>query len=126
MAEQNSSCGNCRTTLTAVVVVATFLLMSWLACKMVRTTTPAPLGADRAAARAADNVKIRAEGQDAIATYGNVDAVRGIVRLPVAEAMKLTVDGYKNAAQFRGELTARVEKATAAGPKPPEKKSEYE
>ena len=41
--------------------------------------------------------------------------------MPIAEAMKLTVQGYKNAGDFRSNIVTRVEKATAAAPKPPEK-----
>jgi hypothetical protein len=126
MAEQNSCCGQSKTCLTVVVVIATLLLMSFLVRQMVTRTTPAPLGVERANARATDNAKIRAEGQDALAQYGYVDSAKGIVRLPVAEAVKLTVDGYKQPAQFRADLSNRVEKATAAAPKPPEKPNQYE
>ena len=116
----------CKTALTVAVAVATLLLMVFIVREMIRYTTPAPLGGERAAARAKDNAEIRATGADALNNYGWVDQTKGIVRLPISEAMKVTVQGYKNAGEFRSNMLARLEKATAAGPKPPEKKNEYE
>jgi hypothetical protein len=122
MAEQSKS----RTALTVIVVLATILLVWFLVREMASYTKPAPVGAERAAARAKDNTDIRAAGENGLATYGYVDQAKGVVRIPIAEAMKMTVQGYRNAGQFRTDLLARVEKATAAAPKPPEKPNEYE
>ena len=123
---QNTNSGVGRIVVTVIVALATFLLMAFLVRQMVRYTAPAPLGADRGAARAKDNTQIRAEGAQTLSSYGYVEQPKGIVRVPIDEAMKLTVEGYKNAAQFRSNLLSRLDKATAAAPKPPEKPNEYE
>lgn len=122
MADQSKS----KTVLTVVVVLATLLLVAFLVQQMVSYTKPAPVNAARAATRAKDNADLRSASDSAQASYGYVDSAKGVVRIPVAEAMKLTVQGYKNAGDFRSNLVARVEKATAAAPKPPEKPNEYE
>jgi hypothetical protein len=117
----NSKC--CRTVITVVVVLATFLLMAFLVKQMVKITRPEPVGVARANERAVEGAKIRAEGVEKAGVWGYVDAPRGIVRLPVEEAVKLTLQGYQKPAAFKADLAARLEKASAAPPKP---KNEYE
>jgi len=48
------------------------------------------------------------------------------VRLPIAEAKKLALRDWQNPAAARSNLIARVEKATAAPPKAPEKPNPFE
>lgn len=112
-----------KLTIYVVVALATFLLMFFLVEQMVKVTQPAPIGAGRAAERADENAKIRAAGADALKNWGYADQPRGIVRLPIEEAMKLTVQGYQKPADFRADVLARVEKANVAPPKP---KNEFE
>ena len=116
----------CKTTIYAVAIIGSFLLVAFLVKQMIAYTHTAPVGAERGVARAADNAVIRAAGTEALKSWGYVDQAKGIVRVPVDEAMKLTVLGYQKPAAFRSDLVARVEKATAPGPKPPEKKNEFE
>lgn len=124
---QNDCCSSkCKNTAYIVAIVGSFLLVAFLVRQMVAYTRTAPVGAERGAARAADNAVIRAAGTDALKNWGYVDQAKGIIRVPVDEAMKLTVQGYQKPAAFRSDLVARVEKATAPGPKPPEKKNEFE
>ena len=124
---QNGCCSSkCKNTAYIVAIVGSFLLVAFLVKQMVAYTQTAPVGAERGVARAADNAVIRAAGADALKNWGYVDQAKGIVRVPVDEAMKLTVQGYQKPAAFRSDLVARVEKATAPGPKPPEKKNEFE
>jgi hypothetical protein len=122
MAEASKS----KTTVTVIIVAATLLLMAFLVNQMVKHTKPAPAGADRAAAREKDNAAIRQTDAQALTHYGWADQGRGIARLPIEEAMKLTVQGYQKPADFRKDLLTRVDKANVAPPKPPEKPSEYE
>lgn len=122
MAEQSKS----KTTVTVIAVVATLLLMAFLVNKMVSYTRPAALGADRGQAREKDNAVIRQEGSATMQSYGWADQARGVARLPVEEAMKVTVQGYQKPADFRKDLLTRVDKANVAAPKAPEKPSEYE
>jgi hypothetical protein len=122
MAEQSKT----KTVVTAIAVVATLLLVAFLVRQMVNYTTPAPVGADRAKARSKDNADIRADGVAKLGGYGYVNPANGIVRLPIEEGMKLTIQGYQNAGEFHKDLNARVEKATVAPPPPPQKPNEYE
>lgn len=121
---EESKC--CKTTVTVVVILATILLMAFLVRQMINYTRPAPVGADRAAARAKDNAQIRQDASAALHNYGWADQPKGIARLPIEEAMKLTIQGYQKPADFRKDLLTRVDKANVAPPKPPEKPSEYE
>ena len=115
--------GKGKMAITVVAVLATFLLMAFLVRQMVKVTQPAPVGANIGAARAEENAKIRAAGVDAAKNWGYSYQAQGMVRLPIEDAMKLTVQGYQNAAAFKTDLVARVEKATAPPPKP---KNDYE
>ena len=118
--------GKARLTVTVIAILASFLLVAFLVRQMVKVAQPAPVGVDRGAARAKDNADIRAVGANALDNWGYVDQAKGVVRLPIRDAMTITIQGYQNAGAFQSNLIARVEKATASAPKPPEKKSEYE
>jgi hypothetical protein len=116
---QVNQTGKSKLTVYVVAILATFLLMAFLVRQMMRYTNPTPVGADRGAARAKDNKDIRATGTAALNSYGYVgDPAKGVVRMPIEEAMKLTVQGYKDAAGFHSNLVSRVEKANVVPPKP--------
>jgi len=110
-------------TVAAVLVCLIFAALVW---KMRQYTTPAPLGAERAAERAKALAELRAAEANALDTVGWVDQAKGVVRLPIAEAMKLAERKWQNPAGARKDLIARVEKATALPPKAPEKPSAFE
>ena len=120
---QTTNSGKTMTVISALAILAAFLLLVFLVRQMTRLAQPPPVGAERALARAKDNAAIRAEGAAALQSWGYVDQSRGIVRLPIEDAIKLTVQGYHNSAAYRTDVLARVEKATAPPPKP---KNEYE
>ena len=120
----NSCCGRgCSVTAAVVIVCLIFAALVW---KMQQYTTPAPVGAERAAERAKALADLRAAEADALNNVCWVDPTKGLVRLPIAEALKLTEREWQNPAQARSNLFARVEKATALPPKAPEKPSAYE
>jgi hypothetical protein len=103
--------------------VGTLLLVGWLSW-MVALRTKAPgLDQARIELRRKNLAELRAENQAALTTYGWVDPSKGLVRLPVARAMELTLELWKDPAAGRSNLLGRLEKSTA---KPPEKPSEYE
>jgi hypothetical protein len=110
-------------TFAVVLVCLIFAALVW---KTRQYTTPAPLGAVRAAERAKALAEVRDADAQALNNVGWVDQAKGVVRLPIAEAMKLTESRAKNPAQARADLIARVEKATALPPKAPEKPSAFE
>ena len=118
--------GKVKLAITVVAILASFLLVAFLVRQMVRVARPAAVGSNRAEARAKDNADIRAAGASALQNWGYVDQGKGVVRMPIEEAMKATIQGYKSAGAFHSNLVARVEKATALPPKPPEPKNEFE
>ena len=120
----NSCCGRGFSVTAAVVIVC--LIFAALVWKMQQYTTPAPVGAERAAERAKALADLRAAEADALNNVGWVDPTKGLVRLPIAEALKLTEREWQNPAQARSNLFARVEKATALPPQAPEKPSAFE
>ena len=121
--ENVNNTSKCKRAIYVVSILGTFLLMAFLVMQMVKLTNPAPVGADRAAARAKDNAEIRAAGVNAANSWGYANQPNGIVRLPIDEAMKLTIQGYQQPAAFRTDVLARVEKASAP---PPKVKNEFE
>ena len=125
-ATENKDENNGRGVSVTVAVVVTCLIFAGLVWKMRQYTTPEPLGAGRAAERAKALQELRAAEAEALHNAGWIDATKGIVRLPIAEAMKLAEREWQNPAQARSNLIARVEKANALPPKAPEKPSPFE
>jgi hypothetical protein len=125
--EPNSKCcEKARVAITAVVIVATFLIMAGLVKLMIAYTQAPSTAATRAAERAANLKQYKADNTKLHDEYGYVDATKGVVRLPVERAMEITTKEWLNPAAARSNLIARVEKATALPPKAPEVKSPYE
>ena len=121
----DSKCCSRNFSVTAAVIIVC-LIFAGLVWKMREYTTPAPLGAVRAAERAKALADLRAEEAIALNNAGWVDPAKGVVRLPIADAVKLAEKQWQNPAQARADLIARVEKATALPPKAPEKPSQFE
>lgn len=121
---ENKCCGQSFSVTAAVVIVCLiFVALVW---KMQQHTTPAPLGAERSAERAKALVELRAAETDALTTVGWVDQGKGVVRLPIAEALKVAEKQWQNPAQARATLNDRVEKAFYVPPPPPPKPSAFE
>jgi hypothetical protein len=93
----------------------------------VEWSVPVPaIDADRAAVRAKALAEIRAAEAQALNQSGWIDQDRGLVRLPIAVALKITEREWQNPAAARSNLMARIEKAAAPAPKGPEKPSAFE
>ncbi len=116
----------CRGLSTIVASVIVCLIFAALVWKTRQYTTPPPLNAGRAAERAKALAELHAAEADALNNVGWVDQAKGVVRLPIAEAMKLAEHAWQNPAKARADLNDRVEKATALPPKAPEKPSAFE
>jgi len=115
------------TSATVIGVLGAFLIVGLLAWAIHLYTQPAPLGEDRAAFRAKSLAELRAAEAEALSTPAWIDQSKGLVRLPVQDAMNLVErDWGQNPAAARSNLLARVEKATALPPKAPEKPSPFE
>jgi len=121
---ENKDCGKSFSVTAAVVIVC--LIFAALVWKTRQYTTPAPLGAERVAERAKALVELRASETDALTTVGWVDQGKGVVRLPIADALKLAEKQWQNPAQARATLNDRVEKAFYVPPPPPPPPSAFE
>lgn len=125
----NSNC-ECRAAFWTYTVAAlgTFLIVAALVWVMVDYTRPAPLGEDRAALRRKNLQDLRAANAEVLNNPNYVwqDQGRGIVRMPINDAMELSLKLWQDKPAARSNLIARVEKATAAPPKAPEKPSQFE
>src|SRR5262245_12202401 len=108
---------------TVLAVFGACLIFAFLVGETKKYTQPPAVDEGRATVRAKALSELRAAEADALATVGWVDQAKGIVRLPIAEAMKLAEREWQNPAQARSNLISRVEKATALPPKAPEKPS---
>jgi len=110
----------------ALAALGASLIFVALVWAMKYYTTPPPLGAERSAERAKALAELRAAEADALSNAGWLDQPKGIVRLPIAEAMKVTAREWQDPVQARSNLIGRMEKATAPPPKAPEKPSPFE
>ena len=124
----NSQGKSCGTALAYIIgVLGSFLIVAALVWAMHHYTQPAPLGEDRGAVRAKALVELRAAETEALNNPGWIDQSKGIVRLPIEDAMKMVEREWgQNPAAARSNLISRVEKATAPPPKVPEKPSQFE
>jgi len=112
-----------------IAVGGTFLIVAGLVEVMQKYTRPAPLGQARIQERKKFLAEIQAANADALNNYGWQDQAKGLVRLKISEAMRLTIQEYQNPAAARSNLTARADKAFAApppAPKAPEKPNQFE
>jgi hypothetical protein len=112
-----------------IAIAGTFLIVAGLVYAMYRYTQPAPLGSSRAAERGKARAEITAANTEALNNYGWVDQGKGIVRMPITNAVQLTLREWQNPAAARSNLIARAEKAAEQpppAPKPPEKPNPYE
>jgi hypothetical protein len=127
MNSQTNDC-NCRARCAYVAaILGAFMIVAVLVWVMRHYTAPEPLNANRAAERAKALVELRAAEADALKNPGWVDQAKGIVRLPIADAMVMVGEQWQNAAVVRSNLIARVEKAMPAPPPPaPPKPSAFE
>jgi len=112
---------------TVVAVLAACLIFAALVWQMKKYTQPAPaVDQARKAERAKARAELTAAETEALNNAGWIDQTKGLVRLPIAEALKIAEREWQNPAQARSNLIARVEKATALPPKAPEKPSAFE
>lgn len=111
---------------TAVAVLGTFLIFAALVWAMKKYTQQPPLDEDRVAIRKKALTEMHAAEIEQLSRYGWINQSKGVVRLPIEEAMKLTSSEWQNPTQARSNLVARMERATAPPPKPLEKPSPYE
>ncbi len=109
-----------------VGILGSFLIVAALVWAMHHYTQPPPVE-DRPAFRARNLAELRAAEAEALQHPAWIDQGKGLVRLPIADAMAIVEREWgQHPAAARSNLISRVEKATAVAPKPPEKPSPFE
>ena len=126
MNSESRAADSSKWTAYSVAILGTFLIMAALVCTMIQYTRPASLNTARINERYENLKKLRAEEAKTLNEYDWQDQPKGIVRMPITNAMELIVREYQNPAAARSNLIARVEKATAAPPKAPEKPNPFD
>jgi hypothetical protein len=117
----NGKAPNQSASLIYVVGIAgALLIVAMLVWGMQRYTSPAQLGQ----ARAVERQKFLAElsQTQTLHDYAWQDQSKGLVRMPISNAMDLLVREYQNPAAARARMIERIDKATAPAPE----KSEFE
>lgn len=110
-----------------VAVLCAFLIVGGLAGLLYSRTRPAGLNQARIEERVKNLRDILATSTEALQNYGWVDQPKGIVRLPITNAMELVVREWKNPAAGRSNLLARVDRANPPPPPPePAKPTAFE
>jgi len=109
-----------------LAIVGTFLIVAALVGVMRRHSQPPPIDAKRVAEREKALADLRQAEALALNTPDWIDQAKGIVRLPITNAMEMVLRDWQNPAAAKSNLVARVEKATFVPPPPPQKPSEFE
>jgi hypothetical protein len=126
--ENKDCCSKCAGKVAwAVAVIGAILIVAFLDHELKKYTAAPPVDAGRAEERAKALAEIRQTEAVALDQTGWIDQTKGLVRLKVDDAIKLTEQKWKDPAAARKDLIARVEKANPPPPPPaPPKKSEFE
>jgi|SRR5436190_20481666 len=114
-----NSPGGFKLTLYGIVIFAAFFVMFYLVRGMYHEHPSQPINAERAQARKKARMELTAKATEALNAPGWVDQNKKIVRLPIARAMELTIENYKNSDAARSNLIARAQKAAAPAPAQP-------
>ena len=118
-----------RVTATVYFLAAlgSLLIVAGLAWLLYYRTRPEPLNQARIQERIKNLHDITTTSAEALNTYGWQDQSKGLVRIPITNAMEWTVRLSKDPAAARSNLLARVDKANPAPPPPaPPKPNQYE
>jgi hypothetical protein len=109
-----------------LAVLGAFLIVAALVWAMQRYTQPPPLSQDRVALRKKALAELRAAEASELTSYGWVDQAKGVVRLPIEDAMKLALREWQHPPAARSNLIARAEKAAAVPPPAPAKPNPFD
>jgi hypothetical protein len=99
-------------------ILGTFLIMAAMVGLMYARTRPPAVNAARAEERRKALADVTAQSRDQLENYAWIDPTKGIVRLPVSQAMELTVRNWKSPAAARSNLIARLPKVAPPAPNP--------
>jgi hypothetical protein len=96
----------------AIAVVGAFLIVAGLVWVMISYTRPEPLGEDRAEVRRKALTEVKNADAEVLYNSGFVweDQGKGVVRMPITNAMELSLRLWQTPAAARSNLAARAEK----------------
>ena len=87
-----------------LALLGAFVIVGALVWVMKGFTQQTALGEDRRLVRAKALAEVRAAELEALTTPGWIDQTKGVVRLPVTNAMALFLEEWKNPASGRSNL----------------------
>lgn len=96
--------------ITGVAFVGVFFILAGLIWIMYHYTQPPPPDTAYWAERTRNLSELRAQTKEQLDNYGWIDADRGVVRLPVARAMELSLKEWQTPEIARSNLLYRAEK----------------
>ena len=114
-----NSPGGFKLTIYGIVIIGLFFTLFFFTRGMYRENrTERPNATARAAERIKARDELRKTTAAALANGGMVDTNKGIVRIPIARAMQMTVEAYQDPKAAHSNLVARAQKAAAPAPQP--------
>jgi hypothetical protein len=105
--------GHGRGGIKAILILGSLLLVFVGVWVGQRRSQPPAVNQLRLDERRSALAEQRTNDAGAVHHYGWVDASRGVVRVPVSNAMELTVQEYRDPGAARSNLWQRLERATA-------------
>ena len=106
--------------LLAVGLFCAMAALLWLTWESAKSPS---IGAERAKLRKANLAELRSAEAEMLASYGVVNAEKGIYRMPIEQAIQKMIQEWKQPEQARQMMAKRVDLAVAP---PPETPSEFE
>ncbi len=114
-----NSPGGFKLTIYGIVIIGLFFTLFFFTRGMYRENrTERPNATARAAERIKARDELRKTTAAALVNGGMVDTNKGIVRIPIARAMQMTVEAYQNPQAAHSNLVARAQKAAEPPPQP--------
>ena len=111
-----NSPGAFKLTVYGVVIAASFFIMFCMVRSAYYGYHPQPLNHERALERAKAREAVAGKAFTNLTTAGWVDQAKGIVRLPIDRAMKMTVEAYQNPEAAHSNLVARSKQSEKPAP----------
>jgi len=111
-----NSPGGFKLTVYGVVIAAGFFVMFYLVRSAYHEYNPPPVNRARALERAKVRNELTTKAISNLTTSGWVDQAKGIVRLPIARAIQMTIEAYQSPEAAHSNLVARSKKSEAPAP----------
>ena len=111
--------GGFKLTIYGIVIAMLFFALFYFTRNAYREDYIARPGAkERAAERLKARNEIREKTTLALNSGGVIDTNKGLMRIPIARAMEMTVKAYENPTGLRSNLVERAQKAAVPAPQP--------